>query len=839
VWIPPTAAEALVKGLAGRGRHELLVETGEHAVEDGGNFIRVGHATECSIRIMALSSTASMIGARIKRKEDRRFLVGRGRYLDDLAMAGALHAAIVRSPHAHARIERIDATAALALPGVVSVLSLADLPECAGAVPPLVPAPRLLPYRQPVLAGPEVRCVGEAVAVVVAESAYIAADGAEAVRVEYTPLPAATTVEAARAGDAPRVYADWPGNDAGLAVGDVGDANRGLEAASVVVEASLRIPRSAGVPIEPRGVLAVPDGPDGLFTVWTSTQVPFNVRTAIADILALGEERVRIVAPDVGGGFGVKGHVYPEDVLIAAVARRLGRPVKWVETRREHFTSAASDRDQLHRARLGVAADGTIVGIETTFTRDHGAYPTLGDAITLNTINHLPGPYRVPYLRARGTNVVTHKPFIAAYRGAGRPEAAFVMDRLLDRAARAAGLDPADFRRRNLIRRDEMPYRTGLTYRDGVPIVYDPADYVAAFDLMLERLDYAAWREEQKRRRGRSSPIGIGISAYVEGTGLGPFEGADVRVDPAGTVFVHVGVSSQGQAHETTLAQIAADELGVDVDQVMVIGGDTARVGFGMGTIASRVAAVAGPAVARTAREVARRARLVASELLECAPEDVVLAGGRVHVKGMTERGVALGAIARAAVRSRALAREGSPGLQGCAFFYPETVTWAFGAHGGVVEVDEDTGAVRVLAYVAVHDCGRPINPTVVEGQIHGGIAQGLGAALGEELIFDEAGQLLTSTLMDYPVPRADQIPALEVIALDSPSARNELGIKGVGESGVISPPGVIAGAVEDALRDHGVDVTFVPVTPARVWEALSAARSAPRSRATSRSRPS
>jgi carbon-monoxide dehydrogenase large subunit len=771
---------------------------------------------------MNTTPPGSFVGARLKRKEDGRFLTGRGRYLDDVPIAGTLHAAIVRSPHAHARIERVDATAALALPGVVSVLSLADLPECAGGVPPLVPSPRLRPYLQPVIAGPEARCVGEAVAVVIAEDAYVAADGAEAVRVDYTPLPASTTVVAARAAGAPRVYADWPDNEAGPSVSDVGDGARGLETASVVIDMSLRVPRSAGVPIEPRGVLAVPHAPDGLFTVWTSTQVPFNVRTAIAEVLGIGEERVRVVAPDVGGGFGVKGHVYPEDVLIAAVARKLGRPVKWVETRREHFTSAASDRDQQHRARLGVRADGAIVGIETDFTRDHGAYPTLGDAITLNTINHLPGPYRVPHIRARAANVVTHKPFIAAYRGAGRPEAAFVLDRLLDRAARAAGIDPAALRRRNLIRPDEMPYRTGLTYRDGVPIVYDPADYVAAFDLMLERLDYDGWRDEQRRRRERGSLIGLGISAYLEGTGLGPFEGADVRVDPAGTVFVHVGVSSQGQAHETTLAQIAASELGVDVDRVIVVGGDTARVGFGMGTIASRVAAVAGPAVARTAREVARRARLVAGELLECAPDDVVLADGRLHVKGLTERSVALGAVARAAIRSRALAREGSPGLQGCAFFYPETVTWAFGAHGCVVEVDEETGAVRVLRYVAVHDCGRPINPTIVEGQVHGGIAQGIGAALGEELIYDDAGQLLTATLMDYPVPRSDELPAFDVVALDFPSARNELGIKGVGESGVISPPGAISNAVEDALSHLGVEVTSLPVTAARVWRALN-----------------
>jgi CO/xanthine dehydrogenase Mo-binding subunit len=523
----------------------------------------------------------------------------------------------------------------------------------------------------------------------------------------------------------------------------------------------------------------------------------------------------------VGGGFGVKGHVYPEDILIPAVARHLRRPVKWVETRAEHFVSAAADRDQAHHARIGVAADGVITALETAFVRDHGAYLTLGDAITVNTINHLPGPYRITNYRARGTNVVTHKPFIAAYRGAGRPEAAFVMDRLLDRAARKVGLDPADLRRRNLIRPDQMPYRSGLTYRDGVDIVYDPADYVAGFDLMLDRLDYHGWRAEQKRRRADGRMIGVGVAAYVEGTGIGPFEGADVRVDPGGTVFVHVGVSSQGQAHETTLAQIAASELGVEIDRVVVVGGDTARVGFGMGTIASRVAAVAGPAVARTAREVARRARVVAAELFECAPDDVVLAGGHLHVAGMTERSLALGEVARAAIRSRALGAEGSPGLQGCMFFYPDTVTWAFGAHGCVVEVDAETGAVKVVRYVAVHDCGRAINPAVVEGQVQGGIAQGLGAALGEALVYDDAGQLLTGTLMDYPVPRADELPGLEVIALDYPSARNELGIKGVGESGVIAPPAAIANAVEDALLARGVELMELPLTPGRVWEAL------------------
>jgi carbon-monoxide dehydrogenase large subunit len=372
-----------------------------------------------------------------------------------------------------------------------------------------------------------------------------------------------------------------------------------------------------------------------------------------------------------------------------------------------------------------------------------------------------------------------------------------------------------------MIRPEEMPYASGLTYRDGARIVYDPADYPAAFDQALERLGYERWREERSRRRGTSRPIGIGLSAYVEGTGIGPFEGADVRVDPGGTVFVHVGVSAQGQAHETTLAQICADQLDVPIESVVVEGGDTQLVGYGMGTIASRVAAVAGPAVARSAAEVARKAQLVAAELFECSPEDIVLAAGRVLVKGVPDRSLSLGEIARAAVRSRSLSEAGGPGLGHCAFFYPGTVTWAFGAQGVVVEIDLEACTVSLLCHVAVHDCGRPINPMVVEGQLHGGIAQGIGSALMEELIYDPAGQLLTGTFMEYALPRADQVPPLEVGHLNFPSTINPLGIKGVGESGIIAPAAAIANAVEDALADYGVEVERVPVTSARIFELL------------------
>jgi aerobic carbon-monoxide dehydrogenase large subunit len=767
-----------------------------------------------------------VIGRSVRRKEDERLITGRGRFVDDLRLPGMVHLAFVRSPHAHARVRSVDPAAALRLPGVLTVLTVREAPELAAGVPPLIREQDWPAYVHPVMAGERVRHVGEAVAVVVADDFYRAADGAEAVAVEWEPLP----VAASPVGPAPAIVHDgWHDNRIGRQESVVGDVVRGFAESDTIVELGITYPRVTGVPIEGRAVLAAPDAEAGGLTVWSSTQVPFNVRAAVASALQLPEDAVRVIAPDVGGGFGIKGHAYPEDVIVPAIARRLERPAKWVETRREHFLTASGDRDQTHVARLAVRRDGTITALETTFTRDHGAFPTLGGAMTANTMNHLVGPYRVPAYRARGDNFVTNKSFSAAYRGAGRPEAALVLDRLLDRAARAIAMDPAAFRRHNLIRREQMPFATGLTYRDGVAITYDPADYVAAFDALLDRLDYAGWRKEQSARRATARPIGLGLSAYVEGTGIGPFEGADVSVDPSGLVLVDVGVGAQGQAHETTLAQICATELGVPLERVVVRGGDTARVGFGMGTIASRVAAVAGPAVARSAREVVRKTRLVAAELFECAAEDVVVAEGDVWVAGAPDRRLPLARVARAAVRSQALANAGGPGLGACVFFYPTSVTWAFGAQAAVVEVDVDTCRLAVLRHAVVHDCGRAINPVVVEGQVHGGTAQGLGSALLEEVVHDADGQLLTGSLMDYALPRAADFPALEVVHVEFPSTVNELGIKGVGESGVIAPGAVIAGAVEDALAGYGVEITRVPVTPARVFEALRATGRWPR----------
>lgn len=762
------------------------------------------------------------LGSPLRRKEDRRLITGRGRYVEDLHFPGMVHAAFVRSPHAHARVVSIDTAAARAMSGVIAIYTARDLPECARPIPPSIAPPAgFRATTQPVFADPLVRYAGEVVAAAIAEDAYVAADAAAAVVVDYEPLPAVGTLEAALEAGAPPVFDGWPDNVAGLSTARVGDPDAAFARASVVVEASLGMARIHGVPIETRGIVVTPEGPDGRLTLWTSSQSPYGLRGAIASVFGLNEDLVRVVVVDTGGGFGIKGHAYAEDLIVTAAARRLARPVKWAESRREHFLTASPDRGQRHAARMGFTPDGAIAAVATHFAREHGAYLSSGEVVTRNTINHLPGPYRIPAIDVSARNVVTHAVFGAAYRGSGRPEASFVLERLLDRGARALGIDPAEIRRRNMIRPDEMPYRTGLVYRDGTPVSYDPADYPGSFERLLADFRYEEWRKRQRETAGSTRPVGVGLAAYVQGTGVGPFESADIRIDGAGAVHVHIGVSSQGQSHETTMAQIAAAELGVDPERVFVVAADTTLLPYGNGTGGSRVAANAGPSVAKTAREVAGKARVVAAELLECAAADVVLAGGRAHVAGVPQRGVALADLAKAAVRSKTLLREARPGLQACGYFAPETVTFAFGAQACAVEVDVETGRVRILRYLAVHDCGRPINPMVVDGQLHGGLAGGIGTALMEDLRYGRDGQLLTGSLMDYAIPVAADLPDLETRSLAFPSTRNDLGIKGVGESAIIAPPAAIANAVEDALQARGADILEIPVTPSRVWRAL------------------
>ncbi len=771
-----------------------------------------------------------MIGSSPRRKEDIRLLTGAGRFTDDIARANAARLGVVRSVHAHARILGVELTAARKQPGVLAAWSAADL----GAIGRTIPAAwggshKGRPFAVPLLAAERVRYVGEAVAVVVAEDAYRLADALETVAVRYEPLPALASTDAALAATA-RVHEGWTDNST-LPVGaTIGDAAAGFARAEVVVGGRFRHPRLAAAPIEPRGALAWRDPESGTLTIWASIQNPYRLRDAIAVTLGLPAESVRVLVPDVGGGFGPKGDIYPDEILVAAAALRLGRAVRWIEGRREDFMTLGHDREQAHEARLGLTRDGRIVALETSFVADVGAYPAQGDGLTANTVNHMPGPYRVPAYRGAGRSVVTTKMFNAAYRAAGRPEAVFVMERLMDLAARRLGLDPAELRRRNLVRPEEMPYRPGITYKDGVPVTYDPGDFPAAFERALTLLDYDGWRRRQKAQAAGARRIGVGVACYAQGTGLGPYEGATVRVDPSGKVYVMIGVAAQGQGHATTLAQVAASELGAAWDDVIVLGGDTERFPIGMGTGGSRVAANAGPAVAGAAREVRAKAARVAAELLECAPEDVRIEAGRAFVAGLPGRALPLGRLAHAAVKSKALRGGPDPTLNACTYFYPDTVTWAFGTHAAAVEVDVETGATRLAAYAIVHDPGRAINPAIVEGQLHGGAVQGLAAGLLEEIVYDDEGQLLTGSFMDYALPRADDLPALAVALDEHRSTINPLGIKGVGESGAIPGAAAIANAIEDAVADLGVTIHEAPVTAARLHALLAAARRAPRS---------
>jgi carbon-monoxide dehydrogenase large subunit len=765
--------------------------------------------------------TPDGIGQGVRRREDARFLAGRGRYVTDLPFAPALHVALVRSLHAHARIVRVDTDAARARPGVHGVFTLSDLPELRGALPPpVVPAVSVRPYRQSALADGLARFAGEPVAVVVASDPYRASDAAEAVRVEYAPLPAVVDPEQAVRPDAPCVHAGWGTNIAAAVALETGDVDGALGRAPVVVTRRFRCGRVTALPLEPRAVAARWDPATPALHVWSSTQMPYAVRQRVAEALGLPLDTVRVVAPDVGGGFGTKGPVYPEDVIVAALARRLGAAVRWTDTRRESFVSTAHAGDQVHTATLALDQDGRILALADDFLIDAGAYLPRGAVVANVTATHLVGLYRLPAFRCRGRIVVTHKVPSAPYRGAGRTQAVFVAERLMDIAARELGLDPVELRRRNLIEPGAMPYRRDLPYRDGMPIVHDSGDYPALLETALTRAGYAAFRERQAAARREGRLLGIGLAAYNEATGIGPHEGAHVAVEATGGVRVTVGVPSQGQGHETTLGQVCAARLGVPLASVSVAAGDTARFPASNGTYASRVTVVVGNAVARAAEAVGERIRRVAGRALECDPDDVVIDGGRVHVRGAAARAVDLAALHALSQRPDVVRDLGEPGLGATRYHSPDSVTWAAGVHVATVEVDRDTGAVTVLSYHAVHDAGHEINPLIVAGQTQGGAVQGIGMALTEEVVYDESGQPVTGTLMDYALARADGVPGIDVTSADSPSPLNALGVKGTGEGSAVPGPAAIANAVADALG-NGVDLTQIPLRAEAVRAAL------------------
>ncbi len=759
-----------------------------------------------------------MIGQSVRRREDLRFLTGGGRYVTDVPLEDALHVAIVRSPHAHARIVRVDVAAARGQPDVVGVFTVGELPELRGCLPPpVVPAVAVRPYRQSALADGLVRFVGEPVVVVVAADAYRATDGAEAVRVEYEPLPAAVDPERATEPGAVLVHDDWGTNVAASLAMETGDVDGALARAAHVVTRRFRCGRLTALPLEPRAVAARWDRTTATLHVWSSTQMPYGVRQRVAETLGLAADAVRVTAPDVGGGFGAKGPVYPEEIIVAALARRLGRPIRWSDTREASFGSTTHAGDQLHAVTLALAADGTILALDDDFLIDAGAYLPRGAVVAGVTAPHLLGLYRVPAFRCRGRIVVTHKVPSAPYRGAGRPQATFVAERLMDIAARQLGLEPVELRRRNLIGAAEMPYDRQLPYRDGMPMVHDSGDYPALLDTALARAGYHAFRERQRAARHGGRWLGIGVAAYSEATAIGPHEGACVGIEGDGRVRVTVGAPCQGQGHETTLAQICADRLGVPLESVSVTGGDTARFPSSAGTYASRVAVIVGNAVAQAADTVREKATRVAARALECSPDDVVVANGRAWVKGVPDRALGLGAVAALAQRPDVVRELGEPGLAATRYVSPQSVTWAAGVHVAIVEVDRETGAVRVLGYHAVHDAGHEINPLIVEGQTQGGAVQGIGAALSEAIVYDAGGQLLTRTLMDYALPRADGVPMIEVASCDSPSPLNPLGLKGTGEGSAVPGPAAIANAVADALGEDAAEITDVPIRAEQV----------------------
>lgn len=743
------------------------------------------------------------------RTEDPRFLTGASRYVDDVPAPGALRAVFVRSMMAHARLGRIDAARAEGMPGVAAVLTAEDL-----ELPPRPPAGNVEgPYARPVLARNRVRYVGEPIAVVLAETLAEAEDAAEVVEVELDPLEPLVGAEAALAEGAPILH-EAAGTNLAHAFEERWDEDV-LAGAEVVARVRVRHQRLAPVPMEPNAICVVPQGER--LTVWVSTQVPFDVRDDLAEALGLPKEAVRVIAPDVGGGFGSKLHVYPEYVVCAAAAVRLGRPVKWVETRSESMLQLNHGRAQIHDVELGATRDGRLVGLRVDILADLGAYP-IAAYLPPTTRTMLPGNYRIPRVASRGRSVVTSTTPVGEYRGAGRPEATLSIERAMDVLAEELGMDPVELRRRNLIPPDAFPFETA------VGSTYDSGDYARALDRALALAGYEQMRREQadRRARGERLVLGIGVACYVEVTGFGQKGFGSVRVETDGSVTVLVGTSSHGQGHETAFAQLTASVLRVPVEAVRVLHSDTGLVPRGEGTYGSRSLQVGGTAVFEAASAVREKALRIAAHLLEAAAEDVdVLPDGRVGVRGAPERSLGWDELARAARQAERLPEGVEPDLTAERRPAQRDTTYPFGAHVSVVEVDLDTGAVTPLRHISVDDCGRIMNPMLVRGQVHGGTAQGIAQALYEEMVYDGWGTPLTANLAAYPMPAASELPAYENDHTETPTHLNPLGVKGIGESATIGSTPAVHNAVIDALSHLGVRHIDLPLTPERVLRAI------------------
>jgi aerobic carbon-monoxide dehydrogenase large subunit len=771
------------------------------------------------------------VGQAMRRREDPRFITGRGIYVDDIARPGTLHMAVVRSPEAHARIVSIDTSAALERADIVGVFTGEDLdidgPLPMAWVPPGVEVNT--PEHWPLARG-KVGYVGQAVAVVVGTDKYSVVDAAEDVIVEYDPLPVVVDMEKALEDEAPLVHEEFGSNRSHEWTLAGGDVEQGFAEADVVIEQRIVNHRTAGAAIEPRGAIA--EWHADRATLYSATQIPHILRLQLAVMLGIAEDRIRVIAPDVGGAFGTKLNVYGEEALVMWLARKLNRPVRWTETRSENMATTIHGRDQIDYVKLGAKRDGTLTAIHTRVLQDCGAYfQLLTPYIPCFTAFVMSGPYRIPNVKTDITGVFTNKFATDATRGAGRPEATHLIEVMMDQLAVELDMDRLELRRKNFIPKEDFPAEVPIG------VIYDSGDYHGTLDKLLGHVDLDEFRREQAELREKGVHRGIGFSTYVEICGLAPsravgpsalglqaafYESAVVRVHPSGAVTVFSGASPHGQGLDTSLAQITADRIGAAPEQVEVVHGDTSSGPWGWGTYGSRSLSVGGEAVARAALKVQDKAKRICASMWEAAPEDIELSGDKFQVRGSPDKSMTLAEVAGAAyIPPEELSTDIEPGLEETSFYDPENFVWPFGAHACIVDVDVETGKVEVVRYVAVDDCGKAINPMLIDGQVHGGITHGLAQALFEQVVYDDEGQLVTGSFVDYALPTASDVPSYETDRQETPSPVNSLGVKGVGEAGTIASSPTVVNAVIDALRPLGVDYIDMPLTPMRVWQAI------------------
>lgn len=775
-------------------------------------------------------SSAKVFGSRAKRLEDPALLTGNGRFIDDIAYSGLKHAAFLRSPHAHAAIRNIDSEAARAVAGVHAVFTLADFRPYLVNERLVVGLPSPA-YRQdlnrPALADGEVVHVGEPIAIVVADTRYIAEDAAALIEIEYDPLPVVADCKKALEDGAPTVHTDSPHNVLAEFEVGFGDVDQVFAGAPHVFKESFWQHRGGSHSLEGRGAVASYDDMDEQLTLWTSTQAAHTAKNVLIDMFGWSENRIRVMTPDVGGGFGPKVVFYPEDVSVALAAYIMREPVKWVEDRREHFVGTTQERDQYWDVEIAVDGQGKALGVRGTLVHDHGAYTARGINLAQNSAVVVTLPYDVPSYHLDVKLALTNKVAVTPVRGAGHPQGIFVMERLLDRAANELGLDRVEIRRRNLVPGDRMPCEKPIKARNGLPVVLDSGDYPAAMDMALQKAGYEAFRDRQASARAEGRYIGIGVANYVKGTGRGPFESATVRIGPSGKIMVYTGAAAMGQSTKTMMAQIVAEHLGGDMSLVEVVTGDTSGVPMGIGGSASRQTVTAGSSAHLAALDVRAKALKVAAHILEASEEDLEIDGGEIRVKGVSDLSVSLGTVAHAVAGTPGFALPGGiePGMESTQSAVIDDLTFASGTQVVEVEVDPETGNVSFINYVMVHDSGVIINPMIVDGQVIGGTAHGIGNTLYEWMGYDEYAQPLTTNYAEYLMVTAPEMPTIDLFHMESPTPLNPLGVKGVGECGIAPASAAIVAAIEDALKPFNVHIDQVPIRPAEIVALVAAGR--------------